>query len=179
MFRELMPLLEKRSLSITVSALSDGRIRVNVVPQRLDLDGKINEKIGYGNKDKIAPVPQSAIEALTTPLSLTGTAEEIDASLSHALTQFTQSHVQLHNTLELASQEITEAVKAAQEREKNKGKAKAASSTSAESKASRKPGSDELLPLWCVPPSKSTESEGGDKREEPAPGPATLDSPVS
>lgn len=179
MFRELMPLLEKRSLSITVSALSDRRIRVNVVPQRLDQDGKINEKISYANRDKIAPVPQSAIEALTTPLSLTGTAEEIDANLSHALTQFTQSHVQLQNTLELASQEIAEAVKAAQEREKNKGKAKAASPTSSESKDGKKPGSDDLLPLWCVPPSKSTESEGGDKSEEPAPGPATPGSPVS
>jgi hypothetical protein len=73
MFRELMPLIENRPLSITVAALSAGRIRVNVVPQVLEKDSKVNDKVGYSHKDKIAKVPESAINALTTPLSLTGT----------------------------------------------------------------------------------------------------------
>ena len=54
----------------------------------LEKDSKINGKIGYSNKDKIAKVPESAINALTTPLSLTGTPEEIDQTLTQALTQF-------------------------------------------------------------------------------------------
>ena len=82
MFTELMPLIEQRPLTITVAILNGGRqIRVNVVPQSLEKDGKVNDKIGYSNKDKIAKVPDEAIKALTTPLSLTGTAEEIDTDL--------------------------------------------------------------------------------------------------
>jgi hypothetical protein len=52
MFIELMPLIENRPLTITVAALSEGRIRVNVVPQVLAKDSNANEKIGYANKDK-------------------------------------------------------------------------------------------------------------------------------
>jgi hypothetical protein len=72
MFIELMPLIEKRTLTITVAALNEGHIRVNIVPATLAEDNKVNEKIGYSNKGKIAQIPESAIHALTTPLSLTG-----------------------------------------------------------------------------------------------------------
>src|SRR6267143_53301 len=83
MFTELMPMIEQRPLTITVAVLNGGRrIRVNVVPQTLEKDGKVNDKI---HKDKIAEVPDEVIKALTTPLSLTGTAEEIDAELAQAL----------------------------------------------------------------------------------------------
>jgi hypothetical protein len=53
MFIELMPLIEKRAITITVAALKDGHVRVNVVPTALAEDSKVNEKIGYSNKDKI------------------------------------------------------------------------------------------------------------------------------
>jgi PRTRC genetic system protein E len=95
MFRELMPLIESRPLSITVAVLTGDLIRVNVVPQQLDKGCKVNDKIGYSNKEKIAKIPESAIYALTTPLSLTGTPEEIDESLPQALTHFAESHVRL------------------------------------------------------------------------------------
>src|SRR6266850_3560732 len=101
MFTELMPLIEQRPLTITVAVLNGGRqIRVNVVPQTLERDGKVNEKIGYSSKDKIAKVPDEAIKALTTPLSLTGSAEEIDAELAQALREFAESHVQLQKTVD-------------------------------------------------------------------------------
>jgi PRTRC genetic system protein E len=119
MFRELMPLIEHRPLSITVAALSGGRIRVNIVPQVLDKDITVNDKVGYSNKDRIGKVPESAINALTTPLSLTGTPEEIDQSLGQALTQFVESHGRLQYSLDEAREQIAEAVKAAEERDKN------------------------------------------------------------
>jgi hypothetical protein len=72
MFIELMPLIEKRAITITVAALKNGHVRVNVVPAALAEDSKVNEKIGYPNKDKISKIPEPAIHALTTPLSLTG-----------------------------------------------------------------------------------------------------------
>jgi PRTRC genetic system protein E len=162
MFRELMPLIENRPLSITVAALSGGRIRVNVVPQGLEKDRKINDKVGFSNKDKIAKVPEAAINALTTPLSLTGTAEEIDQSLAEALTQFVESHGQLQHTLDKAREQIADAVRAAEERDKTKSKTKSASGgTATDRKEEKKPGSGELLPLWCAPASKPAETGRG------------------
>jgi PRTRC genetic system protein E len=158
MFRELMPLIEHRPLSITLAALSAGRIRVNVVPQLVEKDSKVNDKVGYSNKDKIAKVPESAINALTTPLSLTGTPEEIDQSLAEALTKFVESHVRLQHTLDQAREQNAEAVKAAEERDKNKSKTKSAPSGTTDKKDERKSGSEELLPLWCTTASKPAEA---------------------
>jgi PRTRC genetic system protein E len=179
MFRELMPLIENRPLSITVAALNGGRIRVNVVPQVLDKDSRVNEKVGYSNKDKIAKVPESAINALTTPLSLTGTPEEIDQSLAGALTQFVESHGRLQHTLDEARAQIAEAVTAAEEREKTKTKTKSAScGTATDKKEEKKSESDELLPLWCTPAGKPTNgSTNHDKAVQPEPCP--LVQPVS
>src|SRR6266404_2191809 len=124
MFTELMPLIEQRPVTITVAVLKSRQIRVNVVPRSLEKDGKVNDKIGYSSKDKIAKVPDEAINALTTPLSLTGTAEEIDAELAQALREFAESHVQLQKTVDQAKEQIAEAVKAIEERDKNRAKAK-------------------------------------------------------
>jgi len=127
MFAELMSLIEQRPVTITVAVLGGTNlIRVNVVPKSLDKDKQVNEKIGYSNKDKIAKVPDEAIEALTTPLSLTGTPEEIDAELTQALREFADSHVQLQKTVDQAKEQIAEAVKAIEERDKNKSRTKTA-----------------------------------------------------
>jgi PRTRC genetic system protein E len=168
MFRELMPLIEHRPLSITVAALSGGRIRVNVVPQVQEKDSKVNDKVGYSNKDKIAKVPESAITALTTPLSLTGTPEEIDQSLAEALTKFVESHGRLQHTLDKAREQIAEAVKAAEERDKNKNKTKSAGGGTTDKKEENKSGSDELLSLWCAPASTSADAgTNNDEVEQP------------
>jgi PRTRC genetic system protein E len=145
MFTELMPLIEQRPLTITVAVLSGShRIRVNVVPKSLDKDSQVNDKIGYSNKDKIAKVPDEAIKGLTTPLSLTGTAEEIDAEFAQALREFAESHVQLQKTVDQAKEQIAEAVKAVEERDKIKAKSKPVPRpTPEESKGSGKTAPDE------------------------------------
>ena len=56
MFIELMPLFERRT--ITEAALKQGRIRVNIVPTALAEDSKLNEKISYSSKEKIAQIPE-------------------------------------------------------------------------------------------------------------------------
>ena len=174
MFRELIPLIENRPLSITVAVLTGGQIRVNVVPQQLDKDSKVNDKIGYSNKEKIAKVPESAINALTTPLSLTGTPEEIDESLPQALSNFAQSHVRLQNAVDDARKEIAEAVKATEERDKNKSKTKSASGGTTDKKENKKTGADELLPLWCASSSKAPDtSPDNDKEVQPELSPVT------
>jgi PRTRC genetic system protein E len=158
MFKELEALLAKRSLTVTVATLAAGQIRVNVIPHSRPDDTKTNEQIKYTHKDEVAAIPDSAIKALTTPISLTGTAEEIDAKLSDVLLQFVESHTQLQATFDRASTEICEAVKAIDERNKNKPKVKTTASKAEQkeypkAKADEKPKQDETLPLWWTNPS--------------------------
>jgi PRTRC genetic system protein E len=120
MFKELQPLLARRSLTITVAALNDSTVRVNVIPHSRPEDTQVNEQIKYSHKDEVAAIPDAAVKALTTPISLTGTAEEIDAKLSDVLLQFVECHGQLQATFDRACTEISEAVKAIDERNKNK-----------------------------------------------------------
>jgi hypothetical protein len=49
--------------------------RLNVIPHSRPEDGKANEEIKYSHKDEVAAIPDAAIKALTTSISLTGTAE--------------------------------------------------------------------------------------------------------
>ncbi len=154
MFAELYPLLAQRSLTITVAALNEGQIRVNVIPHSRPEDTKVNEQITYSHKDEVARIPDAAIKALTTPISLTGTAEEIDLKLSSVLLEFVESHKQLQGSFDRASSEIAEAVKAIDERNKAKSKSKAANSKNdAKADAKLKPEGDssqpaDTLPLW-------------------------------
>jgi PRTRC genetic system protein E len=64
-------------------------------------------------------VPQKVSDtednALTTPLAITGTAEELDRDLPQQLVEFTGSHLQLQTTLASAKAEMEAAAKAARE----------------------------------------------------------------
>ena len=101
MFKELVPILRSRAVLMTATALDDDQIRVNVVPK----------KVKDGDHD-----------ALTTPLSVTGTAEELDRELPAAVVGFVGAHLQLKNTLDRAKEEIEEAAKAARAEARTKAK---------------------------------------------------------
>jgi PRTRC genetic system protein E len=101
MFQQLVPLLRQRSVLLTVTLLEEDQIRVNVIPKRL---------------------ADSENTALATPLSFTGTAEELDTQLPSALVSYVASHLDLKNTLEKAKEEMAAAAKAAQEEARNKSK---------------------------------------------------------
>jgi PRTRC genetic system protein E len=150
MFTQLKRLLAKRSLTITMAVLENEQVRVNVVPHSVPEDQKVNEQIKYSHKSEVAAVPDDAIKALTTPLSITGTAEEIDAQLPAILSQYVESHINLQQTLDRASNEISEAVKAIDERNKNKTKEKSMNSKKEDKAAKSQPEikTDETLPLW-------------------------------
>ena len=167
MFKELQSLLAKRSLTITVAALGEEQIRVNVIPHSRPEDTKVNEQIKYSHKDEVAAIPEAAVKALTTPISLTGTAEEIDAKLSDVLLQFVESHGQLQATFDRACTEISDAVKAIDERNKAKSKAKTAGTRTEQKEDPKpkpedgKPKTEETLPLWwtdksVAPPGAAT-----------------------
>ena len=99
MFVELMPLLAGRTVMVTISRVDDRTLRVNVIPT------KTNE---------------SENAALTTPLSYTGTPEELDRELGKQLLGYVESHQQLGSTLARVKAEMDAAAKAAQEEAKRK-----------------------------------------------------------
>jgi PRTRC genetic system protein E len=101
MFQQLVPLPRQRSVLLTVASLEDDQIRVNVIPKKLK----------EGEND-----------ALTTPMSFTGTAAELDEQLPDAIVSFVSSHLELKNTLARAREEMDAAAKAAQEEVRNKAK---------------------------------------------------------
>jgi PRTRC genetic system protein E len=92
MFKELAPYLRQRAVLLTVTRLEEDQIRVNFIPQKLK-DGEN--------------------AALTTPLSVTGTAEELDRDLPPTLVNFVSSHLQLKNSLDKAKAEMDQAAKTA------------------------------------------------------------------
>lgn len=153
MFTELKKLIAKRSLTITVAVLADEQIRVNVVPHARPEDKKINEQISYSHKNEVASVPDEALKALTTPISITGTAEEIDEKFPGILTTYVESHAGLQNSFDRASGEISAAVKAIDERNKAKTKDKQAKKDDKNKTAEPVAKKDETLPLWWTNPS--------------------------
>jgi len=93
MFTELVPLLKQRVVMITVSDVGDGVLRVNVIPRKLNTESDQNQ-------------------ALTTPLSITGSAEELDRELPGQLAIFTESVVKTGSNLEELRTQHAAAVKA-------------------------------------------------------------------
>jgi PRTRC genetic system protein E len=102
MFKELAPYLRQRAVLLTVTSIEEDQIRVNVIPQKLK-DGEN--------------------AALTTPLTVTGTAEELDRDLPGTLVDFVSAHLQLRNTLDRAKAEMDAAAKTAQAEARSKTKA--------------------------------------------------------
>jgi len=130
MFAELMPLLRKRRLLLTISLVEGDTIRATVVPQKA-CDTEDN--------------------ALTTPLAITGTAEELDRDLPQQLVEFTGAHLQLQTTLASAKAEMEAAAKAAREEARKKTSKPAsvtsttASTTPAAAPAPREPEAPSLF----------------------------------
>ena len=79
MFRELMPILEGRTLMLTLSRVDDVTIRVCVIPKRVKEDAGEN--------------------ALCTPLTVTGTVDELDQNFAAQLNSYTSAVVKLGSNL--------------------------------------------------------------------------------
>jgi PRTRC genetic system protein E len=94
-----MPLLAGRTVLITVAKVDDKNLRVNVIPAQAKADENL---------------------ALTTPLTFTGSPEELDAELGKHLAGYVQTHQQTASTLAEAKATMEAAAKAAQEEAKRK-----------------------------------------------------------
>ena len=108
MFKELAPYLRQRAVLLTVAHIEDDKVRVNVIPQKLK-DGEN--------------------AALTTPLTVTGTADELDRDLPATLVNFVSAHLELRNTLDRAKAEMEAAAKTAQAEARSKAKTTAKKET--------------------------------------------------
>jgi PRTRC genetic system protein E len=78
MFKELAPLLAKRSLILTVSSVEDERIRVTITPR---------------------PTGKDDVKELSQPFAVEGTAQELDTELPNAIVGYTAQHITLENSL--------------------------------------------------------------------------------
>ena len=78
MFKELAPLLAKRSLILTVSSVGDERIRVTITPR---------------------PAGKDDVKELSQPFAVEGTAEELDTELPNSIVGYTAQHMTLENSL--------------------------------------------------------------------------------
>ena len=125
MFKELGPLLRQRTVVMILTRLEDDTIRVNVIPRKLN---------------------ESENDALTTPLSVAGTAEELDAELPSALVQFVGAHLELKNTLESAKEQMAAAAKAAKVEARSKTAAKTATAKTEGAVETSKPADQVLRP---------------------------------
>jgi len=121
MFKELAPYLRQRAVLLTITHLEDDQISVSIIPKKLK-DGENT--------------------ALTTPIKLTGTAEELDEDLPSSIVGFVAAHLQLKNTLERAKAEMDAAGKAAQAEaraKKQPAKKETSNGESAKTDAATKP----------------------------------------
>jgi len=99
MFTELMPLLRKRGLLLTISLVEDDTLRATILPQKAS---------------------EADDKATTTPLAITGTPEELDRDLPHQLIEFVGAHLQLQSTLASVKADMDAAAKAAREEVRKK-----------------------------------------------------------
>jgi PRTRC genetic system protein E len=144
MFQQLVPLLRQRSVLLTVTAVEHDQIRVNVLPKKL---------------------AEGENTALTTPMSFTGTAQELDAQLPDAIVSYVSSYLELKNTLDRAKEEMAAAAKLAQEEARNKSKAakKSAPVAAPAKKEEPKVAEPPKAPgLFDMSPSTSTPAAAGD-----------------
>jgi PRTRC genetic system protein E len=150
MFQQLVPLLRQRSVLLTVASLGEDQIRVNVLPKKL-ADGEN--------------------AALTTPMSFTGTAEELDAQLPDAIVSFVAGHLELKNTLGRAKEEMAAAAKAAQDEARNKSKTAKKTASAAEpvkkdeQKAAQPPAARGLFDMPATVDARATPAESDGEAE--------------
>lgn len=130
MFTELMPLLRKRGLLLTISLVEGDTIRATVLPQKAS---------------------ETDDKSITTPLAITGTAQELDRDLPHQLIEFVGAHLQLQSTLASAKADMDAAAKAAREEARKKASKPAMPMKASVPDATAKPESESEPSLFSQP----------------------------
>lgn len=155
MFKELAPLVRHRAVLFTVSQVEDDRFRVNVIPK----------KIADGEND-----------ALTTPVSVTGTAEDLDRELSQTLLHFVSSHLELKNSLERAKAEMEEAARTARAEARKKSGSQATKKDLPATPNKPTAASEAAFPAGAAPLKAASLFDSAPQRAVTEPGDATVSS---
>ena len=153
MFKELAPLLRHRAVLFTVTHVEEDQFRVNVIPR----------KVTDGEND-----------ALTTPVSVTGTVDDLDRELPQTLVNFVSSHLELKNTLERAKSEMDAASKVARTEVRKKSGNQVSRNDQADS-ASPKPAPAPERPV----PVKSESPKAASLFDLPTDTPTSVASPIT
>ena len=149
MFKELAPLLLQRAVTMTITCVNPDSIRVNVVPKKL---------------------AESENKALTTEVSITGTAEDLDAQLPSTLAEYVAEHIGLKNTLDEAKEEMAAAAKAAKaEAKKGTSKTEAVKTDTKKGTAPSTKSVDEKKPIEPRTPSLFEMAMAGEPAASVAP----------
>ena len=127
MFTELMPCLQETTVTLTISRIDDQLLRVNIIPKRK------TEK------------ESAAEDALSTPLTVTATAAELDQDFARQVLSFSRSYQRSAANIREIEEAHAAAVKAAEEERKNE--------------KARKP---------TVPPAKTSPRSDNDSKAAPA-----------
>jgi PRTRC genetic system protein E len=138
MFIEMLPLLRKRRLLLTISLVEGEIIRATVAPQK---------------------ATEAEDNAITTPLAITGTAEELDRELPAQLAEFVATHIQLQSTLATAKAEMEAAAKAARDEARKKAKPATPAPPSTTAKPSTEPAASEPPSLFSIQQQTETNTE--------------------
>ncbi len=111
--------------------------------------------------------------ALTTPLTVTGTADELDRDLPATLINFVAAHMQLRNTLDRAKAEMDAAAKTAQAEARSKAETtakkeppKPETTTPTETPKPLKEEPSKTASLFDVPASPATTEAESDEEDE-------------
>ena len=161
MFKELAPLLSKRSLILTITSVGDERIRVTITPRTTGKDD---------------------VKELSQPFAVEGTAQELDTELPAAIVSYTAEHMTLENslaqvkagmeaTLKEVKDEAAKKVADAKKTAKVGTKTSAVPAKAAEVKAPEPPSLFDVAAPAAEPPTSApvataTESEEADDDEE-------------
>jgi len=94
MFKELSPLLTKRSLVLTLTSIGDERIRVTITPR---------------------PTSKDEAKELAQPFAVEGTAEELDTELPQSILSYTAEHLTLERSLQQVKANMEAALKEAKD----------------------------------------------------------------
>lgn len=105
-FRGLAPMLTNRTVIMTIAAAANDCFMVSIIPKKIKDDEN---------------------DVLTTPLCVTGTAEELDRDLPGQIREFVEVHTATASNIERIRQELAAAEKDVEEARKEKLKGKKAS----------------------------------------------------
>jgi PRTRC genetic system protein E len=112
MFTELLPLLKERTVMLIIASISDHTLRVNVIPQR-----------------KASKENDAAENAFTSPLTITGTAEELDREFAQQISGYRASFDRLKSNLGEIESAHAAAIKTIEEERKKELNSKRKAST--------------------------------------------------